>query len=101
MMDISDGLLIDASRMGAASGVTLAIESAAVPLPATLPADQAQAALRWGDDYELLVTLPPGAVPPCPAFAIGKVIEYNGFPVLLDGAAPAGPFGYHHQNPHN
>jgi len=99
MMDISDGLLIDAARIGAASGVTLALESAAVPLPATLPADQAAAALRWGDDYELLVTLPADVAPPCPAFAIGMVLADAGAPLWLDGAPPTGPLGYDHDHP--
>ncbi|MDE2410973.1 MAG: thiamine-phosphate kinase, partial [Sphingomonadales bacterium] len=58
MMDVSDGLLLDASRMAEASGVTLAIDSAAVPI-ATDEARRSEA-LRWGDDYELLFTLPPG-----------------------------------------
>ena len=82
MMDVSDGLLLDAFRMAEVSGVTLAIESAAVPV-----ADNARRldAMRWGDDYELLFTLPQGVAPPVAASRIGSV-EPQGFaPLVLDG----------------
>ncbi|MBW8755547.1 MAG: thiamine-phosphate kinase, partial [Sphingomonadales bacterium] len=62
MMDVSDGLLLDAARMARASGVTLAIDGAAVPLAA--PEARRCEALRWGDDYQLLFTLPAGLQPP-------------------------------------
>lgn len=60
-MDVSDGLLIDAQRLAAASGVALAIDLAAVPLgrPASGP-DDLLARVTAGDDYELLFTAPPG-----------------------------------------
>jgi thiamine-monophosphate kinase len=60
MMDVSDGLLIDAGRMAAASGCALAIELDAVPLSqAYLEAaggdrDARLRAATGGDDYELL-----------------------------------------------
>ena len=82
MMDVSDGLLLDAFRMAEASGVTVAIDSAAVPV-----ADDARRldAMRWGDDYELLFTLPQGVTPPIEANRIGSV-EPQGFaPLVLDG----------------
>lgn len=82
MMDISDGLLLDAFRMAEASEVTLAIESEAVPVAAS---DRRDACLRWGDDYELLFTLPADVQPPVPATRIGTV-EPRGFaPLVLDG----------------
>ena len=59
MMDVSDGVLLDAARMARASGVTFAIDSAAVPI--ATPEDRRAEALRWGDDYQLLFTLPPVA----------------------------------------
>jgi thiamine-monophosphate kinase len=67
MMDVSDGLLIDASRMAAASGVALLLDLAAIPLSrAWLEAlgDGLEARLTAasaGDDYELLFTAPAGA----------------------------------------
>lgn len=52
MIDVSDGLLLDAARLADASGVTVQIDPAAVPLrDATLPAERA---LSDGEDYELL-----------------------------------------------
>ncbi len=61
MMDVSDGLLLDAFRMAEASGVSFAIDTAACPV-----ADPARAmeCLGWGDDYELLFTLPAGVIMP-------------------------------------
>lgn len=56
-MDVSDGLLIDAERLAAASGVRLEIDLAAVPCS---DPDRLRAATA-GDDYELLFTAPPGA----------------------------------------
>lgn len=83
MMDVSDGLLLDAWRMAEASEVSLAIDGAAVPIAA--PEPRRLDALRWGDDYELLFTLPAGVEPPIPAARIGAV-ESRGFvPLFLDG----------------
>ena len=96
MMDISDGLLIDASRMANASSITFAINSAAVPFPENLPPSRRQDAMRWGDDYELLFTLPPTLSPPFPAFCIGTCISRSAQPVIVDGAAPHGSLGYTH-----
>ncbi|MFC0203014.1 thiamine-phosphate kinase [Novosphingobium soli] len=64
MMDVSDGLLVDAARMAEASGAALRIALDAVPLSAALVAvagDTRQARLAAttaGDDYELLFTAP-------------------------------------------
>ncbi|MBO6609789.1 MAG: thiamine-phosphate kinase [Altererythrobacter sp.] len=82
MMDISDGLLLDAFRMAQASEVTLSIDSSKVPVAA--PERHADC-LCWGDDYELLFTLPPDVVPPVLCTRIGKA-EPQGFaPMMLDG----------------
>jgi thiamine-monophosphate kinase len=94
MMDISDGLLLDASRMAEASGVTLALDSAAVPIAA--PEARRSDALRWGDDYELLATLPAGVEPPLKAWRIGEVLPRGEAPLLLDGKQPVGSLGYEH-----
>jgi thiamine-monophosphate kinase len=96
MMDVSDGLLIDAARMGRASGVTFAINGDAVPFPAALPASRRDEAMRWGDDYELLFTLPAGANPPLAAHCIGAAQEAMPSPVIVDGAVPHGNLGYMH-----
>ncbi len=96
MMDVSDGLLIDAARMAQASGVTFAIETAAVPFPVALRQSRRDEAMRWGDDYELLFTLPPGTEPPLPAFRIGQGIAQVAIPVMVDGKVPEGALGYLH-----
>jgi thiamine-monophosphate kinase len=94
MMDVSDGLLLDANRMAEASGVALALNSSVVPI--AVPEHRRAEALRWGEDYELLFTLPPGIEPAVSAWRIGEVCVRAGAPLLLDGEAPAGPLGYEH-----
>jgi thiamine-monophosphate kinase len=94
MMDISDGLLLDASRMAEASSVTLTLVSADVPI--AVPENRRSDALRWGEDYELLFTLPAGIEPTVTAWRIGEVIERAQVALLLDGEPPSGPLGYEH-----
>lgn len=96
MMDVSDGLLLDACRMARASGVTIAIDSASVPI--ATPESRRAEALRWGEDYQLLFTAPASAAPPIAAHRIGEVQEADGCPLRLD-AAPLGEtdgLGYEH-----
>jgi len=73
MMDVSDGLLLDALRLARASKACLALDIAAVPL--ACPEERREEALRWGDDYELLFTLPLEAACPVAATRIGTVLE--------------------------
>ncbi|MEA3264401.1 MAG: thiamine-phosphate kinase [Pseudomonadota bacterium] len=96
MMDVSDGLLLDASRMARAAGVTFAIDSAAVPI-ATPEARRAEA-LRWGEDYQLLFTLPDGMEPPITAHRIGTTHAAEEALVVLDGIplTEANGLGYEH-----
>ena len=94
MMDVSDGLLLDASRMADASGVTLAIDRTAVPI--ATPEARRDEALRWGEDYQLLFTLPSGVESPVPAHRIGLAQPRGEHALLLDGAAPPGKLGYEH-----
>lgn len=96
MMDVSDGLLLDTYRMAQASEVSIAIDTAACPV-----ADPARVmeCLTWGDDYQLLFTLPAGIEPPASATRIG-VVEPRGFaPLFVDGAAVTNPqgLGYVHE----
>lgn len=105
MMDISDGLLLDAERMAAASSVRLAIDLSLLPLgPAYMAlrgggADSRIQAASWGDDYQLLFTLSAAIPPPVAATAIGTVAEGAGI-ALYDGerrmALPPS-LGYQHQ----
>lgn len=95
MMDVSDGLLLDAFRMAEASGVTLALDPAAIPV-----ADPGRfdACIRWGDDYELLFTAPPSPSLPVTASQIGTVTARGGAPVMLgqQWLADAASLGYRH-----
>lgn len=95
MMDVSDGVLLDAWRLATTSGVTLAIASEDIPLAA--PEARRAEALRWGDDYQLLFTAPPSAELPVRATPIGTVEEGEP-PLLLDGLAvwDAEGLGYRH-----
>lgn len=93
MMDVSDGLLIDAARMAAASGLAVAIDLDAVPLSPAARAYAGEdrptrlAAATAGDDYELLFALPPEGVPPVPATRIGHFRNGEGLS-LSDSAGP-------------
>ena len=93
MADVSDGLLIDAARMAAASGLAVRVALDAVPLSADYRAwrgeDRAAriAAATAGDDYELLFALAPGVAPPCPATRVGGFAAGAGL-TLTDGGEP-------------
>jgi thiamine-monophosphate kinase len=95
MMDVSDGLLLDAFRMAEASGVTLALDPKAIPVAD--PARQAEC-IRWGDDYELLFTAPPTAILPVAATRIGTVTPLADAPLMLgsEGLNDPATLGYRH-----
>ncbi|MEO5378462.1 MAG: thiamine-phosphate kinase [Magnetococcus sp. DMHC-6] len=68
MMDISDGLLADLTHICRASGVGAAIQTEQIPLSASgqrmvdnFGIEALESALTAGEDYELLLTLPPAA----------------------------------------
>jgi thiamine-monophosphate kinase len=69
MMDVSDGLLLDARRMAEASGCAVVIELDALPLSSAFVAEHGQNlaarlfAATGGDDYALLAALPPDLDP--------------------------------------
>lgn len=83
MMDVSDGLLLDATRLADASDVTVALD----------PFDDARD-LRGGEDHALLATFPAGAELPEGFRIIGVVRPRQGVPVLVDGHEPHGPGGW-------
>ena len=62
-MDLSDGLLGDLPKILEASGVSAVLDVSALPilpaLRALFSADHEQLALGGGEDYELLMTVPP------------------------------------------
>lgn len=89
MLDLSDGLAIDAARIAKASGVVIDFDSA------ELGADP-ELALGGGEDHSLLATFPPGAALPGEFRRIGRVVELietnaqdgeilQGSQILLDG----------------
>ena len=90
MMDVSDGLLIDAARMAAASGLAVTIDH--VPLSPALEAARGGstavqiAAARAGDDYELLFALPPDMRPAVRAIPVGYFAQGEGLTLMIDGA---------------
>jgi thiamine-monophosphate kinase len=88
MMDVSDGLLLDASRMAAASGCAVAVELDSVPLSAAFLALCGEARLEAagaGDDYELLFAAAPARAP-----AILALAEEIGLPLSRIGRFAAG-----------
>ena len=66
MMDVSDGLLIDAGRLAKASAVKAVIDLASLPLSEAFRRQRGDGldarlfAATGGDDYALLAALPPG-----------------------------------------
>ena len=79
MMDVSDGLALDAGRLAEASEVTLDLKRSA------LGADP-ERALSGGEDHALLATFPSDVLPP--GFRIiGTVLERGTSGVLCDGEA--------------
>jgi thiamine-monophosphate kinase len=106
MMDISDGLALDLTRLCRASGVAATIAIADVPVAdlATL-----EDALGGGEDYELLATMPDEAALEAaraelkeafgvPLVAIGKIVEGTGVTAVdADGTErPLEPTGWDH-----
>jgi thiamine-monophosphate kinase len=105
MMDVSDGLLIDAERMAFASKVKVTIDLATIPLSAPYrqqrgdSIDSRLQAASWGDDYQLLFTAPAGLELPITATAVGHVTSGSGLS-LTDGGTPIplpATLGYQHR----
>ncbi|GAA2752883.1 thiamine-phosphate kinase [Amnibacterium kyonggiense] len=106
MLDVSDGLLLDASRIAGASRVALdldgaALERLAAEVVAALPADEEDAprpgrhealalVLGGGEDHGLLATFPDE--PPAGFLRLGVVRE--GLPAVLIDGAPVDPTGW-------
>ncbi len=105
MMDVSDGLLIDAARMAEASGLAVEIDLAAVPLSAEYRRhsgdDRAArlAAATAGDDYELLFAMPANVRPAVAATHLGRFRHGTGLHLYDDGVAVPLParLGYLHR----
>ena len=97
MMDVSDGLSLDAARLARASGVELQLSSAClraafgdqhgidVPIAAML---------HGGEDHGLLATFPAATLLPAGFHAIGRVGEARRDPELLLDGTPYAPRGW-------
>ena len=91
MMDVSDGLLLDARRMAEASRCRVAIELDALPLSSAFVAERGQGlaarlfAATGGDDYALLAALPQELDPATLSLPRGTRISRIGS--LTSGAA--------------
>jgi thiamine-monophosphate kinase len=103
-IDVSDGLVIDAWRLGEASGVGLELDGPLLASPllraacSAIGLDPMETALYGGDDYALLVTFPPALPLPAPFRPIGRCIEGSGVVLRADDGrtTPLAPRGYDH-----
>ena len=91
MMDISDGLLIDAKRIADASGVAIKINLSGIPLSKAYKAvfgddeKSRKQAATGGDDYQLLLTASPETVLPIPVIRVGICEAGRGISLWQDG----------------
>lgn len=91
MMDISDGLLLDATRIAETSGVAMEIDIAKIPLSSEFVAifgdnlKSRMSAATGGDDYQLLLTASPETVLPVPVVQIGTCSTGYGLTLLHMG----------------
>jgi thiamine-monophosphate kinase len=106
MMDVSDGLAIDLSRLARASSVGARVALGDVPVAAGATLDDA---LGGGEDYELLVALPGDAAVEAarselkegfgvPLTEIGRIVDGEGLAAIEpDGSErPLEPTGWDH-----
>ncbi len=90
MMDISDGLFLDAQRMASASNLRVTIDIALIPLSAEYVSlygdnmDSRLDAASWGDDYQLLFACAEDLDIPVPANKVGYFTNGCGL-TLVDG----------------
>lgn len=104
VMDLSDGLGADLPRLCRASGVGAEIEAGALPFPpsfadlcAWLGVEPLEMALGGGEDYCLLITLPPDAPAPRGCTRIGSVRSGSDIVLLMDGQSqPLPATGWDH-----
>ncbi len=97
MMDDSDGIALSLYDLMCVNDCGFALDSAKLPLPAGIPAEQArELALYGGGDYELIFTIAPERFPVegVQATVIGRVVPER--TVTVEGA-PLQKRGYQHR----
>lgn len=88
MMDLSDGLGIDAGRLARASGVRIEVDASAIPLAPGVAG--LERAIRDGEDYELLFAAcgeVPSVLAGTPVTRIGRVVAGSGAVLVTAGGA--------------
>jgi thiamine-monophosphate kinase len=105
--DVSDGLIADASHIGAASGLKVRLHLDRTPLSPAARAwleaqpervDSLRKLASGGDDYEVVCAAPPAAAKALGLTVIGEMAEGEGVEVLVDGApVDPGPGGWIHR----
>lgn len=97
MIDLSDGLATDARHVAERSGVELRVELERVP---RAPGVSAEEAVTGGDDYELLVAVPPERREAAESAAfltwIGSVSAGGGLSIVGPDGPVTGLSGYEH-----
>lgn len=87
MLDLSDGLAADVRHLAAASNCAAEIDLDKVPCGPGVP--DGKYAAEGGEDYELLVALPPDAAPPLldvKLTEVGRLVTGTGVTFLQGGA---------------
>ncbi|MBG6239933.1 thiamine-monophosphate kinase [Mycetocola sp. CAN_C7] len=88
MLDVSDGLALDAGRLARASGVRVDLSADALGAGEV----GVELALRGGEDHALLASFPADATLPENFRVIGRILDGDG--VTLDGKEIAGVLGW-------